>query len=246
MSLRADANPVTRFQTLVPVPCPADHTCDATWTQPGQLGAHLMIDHLWASGKALGESRMLFDVTAPAEPPAPAAASEPFDLAAHRRAQKPPRPHAPKESDQPSPSKEPPMPDAKPKRTKPRPPPMADRTCGACGDKGHRSDHCPHRASAGRPAPAKAAPTCGYCHRTDGHSKNCKKGPCKICARSESGKCGWHSGERGKPGPKGTRSEKPANTNALGASDLTRIKAAIAEHERKAAALREALAILDG
>lgn len=231
------------------VPCPSDPKCDAPWTLPGELAGHLTSDHLWSAQKALAESRALFGVTpAPAEPPPAAAASEPFDLAAHRRAQKPPRPHAPKESDQPSASKEESLPSKKGQYQ----PPMAERTCGACGDKGHRSDHCPHRASAGardgKPAPAKAAPTCGYCHHPGGgHSKGCKRGGCKICARSTSGKCGWHSGEGGTPGPKGLRVHtKGKVTVAVSDQYLTRLKAAIAEHERKAAALREALAVLEG
>lgn len=88
-------------------------------------------------------------------------------------------------------------------------------------------------------------PSCGYCHRKDGtHSPNCKKGPCKICARMAPRKCGFHASQGGKPGPKGARSGRGPITT-IHESFLDRLKVAIAEHERKAAALREALEILE-
>lgn len=87
-----------------------------------------------------------------------------------------------------------------------RQPPMSERTCGACGKKGHRRDHCP--GSKAESAPARTGK-----------------------------KCAWH---------KDGKNSAKRRVAGAGPDALTRIKAAIAEHERAATALREALAILEG
>lgn len=106
------------------------------------------------------------------------------------------------------------------------------------------------RPQKGQPSPPLARPGCGYCHRPDGtHSKGCKKTACKLCAKRAPKKCPFHSGQGDRPGPKALRLRTYTSgkvTVAVGGRYLDKLKAAIAEHERKATALREALALLEG
>lgn len=81
---------------------------------------------------------------------------------------------------------------AAPQQEEPRmggaPPPMSERTCGHCQQKGHRRDHCPTVDGNKGGGPAPAGKQCHYCHRKDGsHTPSCRRTPGRSPAATTNG-----------------------------------------------------------